>query len=293
MGNAITFPSEIVDIPVYIENMANISSFQGTISYGSDLEFLSASSSSFSITTNNIDSENTVYIGFTFSPISFTIETEVLQLRFRVKSTAQVGFIPIEFTDNPIPTEFFDDSFNPISFSIENGGIDINGILSSSTNIQFKIESKSNSIAISMLKDKYLNKTSPSLELANQEGIFEVFEENFTETDSSYIWTFVKNNLFFYARIRVGEQISQVQELPIPLTTSLIVYPNPTSSKFFISGKTDDIQSTRIINTTGKTIYHSVSVFNSLDLSNFQNGLYILLISKFDGSTQSYKILKN
>ena len=75
------------------------------------------------------------------------------------------------------------------------------------------------------------------------------------------------------------------------------VYPNPTSSVVNISGDVNVLVGSvvEIFDTTGKRVFESNSVFGnyqpSIDVSNFDQGVYIMTISK-ENAKSTYKFIK-
>lgn len=74
--------------------------------------------------------------------------------------------------------------------------------------------------------------------------------------------------------------------------SQLSIYPNPTSGQFSIIGiSAEQIKSISVVNLLGQVI-DSSGGSNSIDLSNYNNGVYIVLIEQTDGQSKSLKILK-
>ena len=74
----------------------------------------------------------------------------------------------------------------------------------------------------------------------------------------------------------------------------MTIYPNPTSNKIYIQHLPHTIQRVIIKDITGKIIYsdHTISN-NSIDLSSFKTGVYILTFKMENGETMNKRIVKN
>lgn len=70
-------------------------------------------------------------------------------------------------------------------------------------------------------------------------------------------------------------------------------YPNPTTGKLYFKNADNNIQKISVCNITGKTIieYNAMSNNNTIDISNFKEGTYIIKIQT-DNSNLTYKIIK-
>ena len=71
--------------------------------------------------------------------------------------------------------------------------------------------------------------------------------------------------------------------------SELSIYPNPTNSELNISVPNNSI--IRLFDLTGKLINSSNSQFTNWNISNLENGIYILSIET-DGVTSTHKIVK-
>lgn len=74
--------------------------------------------------------------------------------------------------------------------------------------------------------------------------------------------------------------------------SNLRVYPNPSSDKIFIDSKNEFIEEIVVYDVLGKQLFSKKRNLKELDISNFQSGLYFLLITTDEGSFAK-KILKN
>ena len=72
----------------------------------------------------------------------------------------------------------------------------------------------------------------------------------------------------------------------------LTIFPNPTSSRIFISNEDKEITNITIIDVTGKVIKSFKPITNQVDLSEFNNGIYFIRIEEDELYTLK-KIIKN
>lgn len=94
-------------------------------------------------------------------------------------------------------------------------------------------------------------------------------------------------------------QTVNVIEGNFPLSAStfngkeVVIYPNPTSDYVSISNiELLDVNAIQIIDTNGKTISRITSNFNSIDVSNLSNGIYILSIETKEGKKFAENFIK-
>lgn len=71
----------------------------------------------------------------------------------------------------------------------------------------------------------------------------------------------------------------------------LIAYPNPANSVLNLS-HSSEVESVRLVDVTGKTIYHHHST-QAIDVSSYSNGIYILQIKAKDKKVYSTKVVIN
>ena len=73
----------------------------------------------------------------------------------------------------------------------------------------------------------------------------------------------------------------------------VVIFPNPTSDYLTISNIEQlDVNAIQIIDTNGKTISKIISNFNSIDVSNLSNGIYILSIETKEGKKFAENFIK-
>lgn len=72
------------------------------------------------------------------------------------------------------------------------------------------------------------------------------------------------------------------------------VYPNPSSDKITVEG-VDIGDVVKVINLIGSTVYQSTQTIQqdlNISLQSFNSGLYYIIITKKDGTSQSVKVIK-
>ena len=67
------------------------------------------------------------------------------------------------------------------------------------------------------------------------------------------------------------------------VTQELLVYPNPTNSVLNIDTKGERILSIRIFNISGQLINSELNSDNTIDVSQFNNGMYIIQVETDNG----------
>jgi hypothetical protein len=69
----------------------------------------------------------------------------------------------------------------------------------------------------------------------------------------------------------------------------VLVYPNPVSDKIFIDTKNPELISyIQLFTSNGKSVYKGVG--NYIDVRSIEAGMYLLIISRQDGSQTSHKV---
>lgn len=73
---------------------------------------------------------------------------------------------------------------------------------------------------------------------------------------------------------------------------SIVPYPNPVSDKLFIKAENmEHIHSVRLLTATGKLIHQSQNAAAPIDVRSLAPGMYVLLITRQDGSQSSHKVI--
>lgn len=123
------------------------------------------------------------------------------------------------------------------------------------------------------------------------------FMQNNAWTDS-YTGS-VPNNTWGYGKIDAHSTI-QVIESTLNLEDykdiQIKVYPNPTSGFVSIESNIADIYQIKLLNILGQTLIEQTNLSsqtNKIDLSSFENGMYILSIQTTDNKITTTRILKN
>lgn len=97
----------------------------------------------------------------------------------------------------------------------------------------------------------------------------------------------------------IERNIKQVEEfekefINVETTSEVVIYPNPTSDKIFISCSSEKNFFVKIYNLTGVLVYENNVYCNEyIDLFNFSPGFYILKVIQENDSHKSFKIIKN
>jgi hypothetical protein len=100
--------------------------------------------------------------------------------------------------------------------------------------------------------------------------------------------TYLSNVVLHWAPVNLG--VSDVASNNLEAT----IYPNPTNGIFNIDFK-NEVTSIKVTNLLGQVIklqnVNTSDVKTSIDLSNNQNGIYIVTVSNDKGNTSNYKVL--
>ena len=136
---------------------------------------------------------------------------------------------------------------------------------------------------------------NPNLTVAQIKTILQntSITDSFTGTGSA-----IPNNTWGRGKINAYAGIQYINQFlnvdTFDTTNNFIVYPNPTSSKIFITSK-EHVSSYEIYNTLGQKVlegsFNKVLDQEEMDMTNLQIGLYFLNI-KGDKTTKSIKIIK-
>ena len=136
---------------------------------------------------------------------------------------------------------------------------------------------------------------NPNLTVAQIKTILQntSITDSFTGTGSA-----IPNNIWGRGKINAYAGIQYINQFlnvdTFDTTNNFIVYPNPTSSKIFITSK-EHVSYYEIYNTLGQKVlegsFNKVLDQEEIDMANLQIGLYFLNI-KGDKTTKSIKIIK-
>ncbi len=145
--------------------------------------------------------------------------------------------------------------------------------------------------------DSNWNNLSDVLTMAN--GYNDVLKTITLTTDKAYryyrfvlteSWT---SNTPYTALKQINFTVTDVATLSSAATSfdTFTVYPNPTNSQINIQG-TSTVRSVQLFDLTGTLIYTAATT-RAIDVSNYNNGLYILKITAEDGTVITKKVLVN
>ena len=70
------------------------------------------------------------------------------------------------------------------------------------------------------------------------------------------------------------------------------IYPNPTSSKIYVSGNSLEVASVKIFSTQGKLIQKLNNISDEIDVSQLNSGMYFVEIRTFEGVRNIRKFIK-
>ena len=104
---------------------------------------------------------------------------------------------------------------------------------------------------------------------------------------------YFRNDELFYKNPEYFECYYEGNDLAVPLVenNSFSVFPNPANDKFIISASDQTISNIEIFDILGKKIY-SQPHGNTIDVSSFSKGLYLLKVYDTNGQVSSFKIIK-
>ncbi|MFY9150786.1 MAG: alpha/beta hydrolase-fold protein [Prolixibacteraceae bacterium] len=112
---------------------------------------------------------------------------------------------------------------------------------------------------------------------------------------NSLVTSFPQGINFLYqvmdtAQIKIPTNINQFN-----LAERWIIYPNPSSDRFFISGATEKISQITIYNFSGQKVLmiENPEQNNGFDISQLISGVYFVLIKNSLGNTTTLKLIKN
>jgi len=76
-----------------------------------------------------------------------------------------------------------------------------------------------------------------------------------------------------------------------PTSSNILIYPNPTKDKIYISTSFNESYKVEILDPLGRRLT-SLSTSNEIDVSNLEKGIYYFLITNSDNSSSIYKVNK-
>ncbi|MEN8224667.1 MAG: CUB domain-containing protein, partial [Bacteroidota bacterium] len=122
----------------------------------------------------------------------------------------------------------------------------------------------------------------------------------FTCVNGSVFLAFSSNSTFNAPGWEISYEITNVGVKEEDTFTQLDVFPNPTNGVLNVNFRLDQQQSVemRLVNVTGEAVYANTlsnvsgNINNSIDVSNFAKGIYILNLSSADGSVNKKVIIK-
>jgi len=76
-----------------------------------------------------------------------------------------------------------------------------------------------------------------------------------------------------------------------PISSNILIYPNPTKDKIYISTSNNESYKVEILDLLGRMLT-SASTSNEIDISHLNTGFYYLLITEQDRSSTIFKIYK-
>lgn len=119
-------------------------------------------------------------------------------------------------------------------------------------------------------------------ELGNSNGTL----SNFTLTGATSNWR-------SGSTITTGNACVTLGNSDFENVTSITIYPNPSTGIFNIVSQQN--ASVEIYDLLGKLVYNQslVSGTNSIDISNFNSGVYLLKATDANGNTETHKLIKN
>lgn len=109
---------------------------------------------------------------------------------------------------------------------------------------------------------------------SNRDGVNVAEELDDKGSDWNFLWTATDWLL--------GNPLTEPNSLSLPnhsIASRFTIYPNPANGILHISmDNLQNIESLEIYNLLGQDIFHTKSVSNNVDLSNFQDGVYIIYL---------------
>lgn len=153
-----------------------------------------------------------------------------------------------------------------------------------------------------------------SFETESEKDIVKVFDGNtplgtfsgsdipgpFTCTNGSVFITWSSNSTINHPGWEISYEIDNVGVEEADLFTELNVYPNPVTDALNVNFNVEQNQTVeiRMMSVTGETVYSNIlsnvngEINNSIDVSNFAKGIYILNLSSVEGTVNKKVIVK-
>lgn len=102
-----------------------------------------------------------------------------------------------------------------------------------------------------------------------------------------------EENLYRLKMIDADESHSYSKICSIAFDATFAVYPNPVSETLYLqTGKPGKVQHVQLLNSSSAPVYSSGSSFSGkIDISKLNAGIYMLKITRADGSVQSQKVV--
>lgn len=147
----------------------------------------------------------------------------------------------------------------------------------------------SGSFSASTNSTTWQNNSFSSSSIVCNPSVYNSFEEsyfNFLTIGGWYQITPTNNGLILTMQNLIFGQ-AQFQNFPLQSNDfekeQIVIYPNPTNSKLFLNYNSLVISKIELINTLGQTVKIIENDFDTLDVSEYQSGIYLLKIDTESG----------
>ena len=131
-------------------------------------------------------------------------------------------------------------------------------------------------------------------------GIVNAAGNSSTTKNYSFLHTTPVKGINYYRLIQVDIDgkfaVSETRTVTFSSSTDLIIFPNPTTDRVFISsGAGGKLMSIDLYSTDGKLVvtHTDFSIGNSIDMSAYAPGVYMLRVNSKPGVTDVFKVIKN
>ncbi|MDR6808334.1 hypothetical protein J2Y45_005316 [Dyadobacter sp. BE34] len=111
-------------------------------------------------------------------------------------------------------------------------------------------------------------------------------------------WRYLQSQLAGYNNAPVPEEAMaetikrKAMEISEESGLSVVPYPNPVSDKLFIKTENmEQIRGVRLLTPTGRLIHQSQNPAAEIDVTSLNPGVYVLLVTRQDGSQSSHKVI--